>query len=220
MGKINTVLFDWDGTIAETLEVWLCTFKKAYAKVGVYPSDKEIASHFGKWDAYIELGVKPDDVDIYNKQLETVYKKLESVKLYPGAEGALVKLKNKGYKIGLVSTSTRKMLDTALANNKIKGIFDVIVSADDTNKHKPDPTPIFIAAERLDVRINDIIFVGDSDKDIGAAHNAGTPMLLFTPEKHALYYDLNKLKSDPSISSSFDKWDDFPIDELNYIKKP
>lgn len=36
MGRINVILFDWDGTIAETLDVWLHTLKEAYAKVGVY----------------------------------------------------------------------------------------------------------------------------------------------------------------------------------------
>jgi beta-phosphoglucomutase-like phosphatase (HAD superfamily) len=36
MGRINVILFDWDGTIAETLDVWLHTPKEAYAKVGVY----------------------------------------------------------------------------------------------------------------------------------------------------------------------------------------
>ncbi len=70
---VDTILFDWDGTLAQTLEVWLQTFKKAYSKVNVYPSDKDISSRFGKWDAYIELGVEPKDVDTYNQHIETVY---------------------------------------------------------------------------------------------------------------------------------------------------
>ena len=64
--KFNTILFDWDGTLAQTLEVWLQTFKEAYAKVDVHPTDKDISSNFGKWDAYLDLGVKPEDFDTYN----------------------------------------------------------------------------------------------------------------------------------------------------------
>lgn len=215
MKKINTILFDWDGTLAQTLEVWLQTFKEAYAKVGISPTDKEISSRFGKWDAYIELGVEPKDVETYNQHLETVYEKLEEVELYPGAEGILSELKKRGYKLGLVSTSTSKMLASALSNNKVEHMFDVIVSADDTDKHKPDPTPLFIAIERLGSKVENTLFVGDSDKDTGAARNANVPLFLFTPKQHDLYYDLSDLKSGAAVKASFDTWGNFPIQELS-----
>jgi HAD superfamily hydrolase (TIGR01549 family) len=213
--KVDTILFDWGGTLAQTLEVWLQTFKEAYAKVNVHPSDKEISSRFGKWDAYIELGVAEKDADIYNQHLETVYEKLENVELYPGAKTILEKLKEQDYKLGLVSTSTLKMLSTALANSKIEHLFDVIISADDTDKHKPDPTPLFIAVERMGSKIENTIFVGDSDKDTGAAHNANVPLFLFSPKQHNLYYDLDSLKAEPAVKASFDTWEDFPIDQLS-----
>lgn len=212
--KIDTILFDWDGTLAQTLEVWLQTFKEAYAKVSVHPSDKDISSRFGKWDAYIELGVESKDVDVYNQHLETVYEKLEKVQLYPGAKDVLDKLKTDGYKLGLVSTSTSKMITSALSNNKLEQLFDVIITADDTQKHKPDPTPLFLAVERLGSKIENTVFVGDSDKDTGAAHNASVPLLLFTPPQHNLFYDLDFLKSEPAVKASFDKWEDFPIGKL------
>ncbi len=214
MKKINTILFDWDGTLAQTLEVWLQTFKEAYAKVGVHPSDKDISSRFGIWDAYIDLGVKPKDVDEYNQHLETVYERLEKVELYPGAEDTLKSLKEKGFKLGLVSTSTSKMLSSALSNNKIEHMFDVIISAGDTDKHKPDPAPLFIALERLGSEIKNTVFVGDSDKDTGAAQNAKVPLFLFAPPQHHLFYDLSQLKSEPAVTASFDNWRDFPIDKL------
>lgn len=214
MSKIDTILFDWDGTLAQTLEVWLKTFKEAYAKVGIHPSDKDISSRFGKWDAYIDLGVEPKDVDIYNQHLEVVYERLEKVELYPHVEDVLKELNRSGYKLGLVSTSTLKMLSTALDNNKIEQMFDVIISADDTKKHKPDPTPLLIAIERMGSKVENTLFVGDSDKDTGAAHNANIPLFLFTPQKHNLYYDLSALKSEPSVTASFDSWKDFPTEKL------
>ncbi len=208
--NIDTILFDWDGTLAQTLEVWLQTFKEAYAKVGVYPDDKDISSRFGQWDAYIELGVGPKDVEVYSQHLETVYGKLEKVELYLGARAVLESLKQDGYKLGLVSTSTSKMLSSALGNNNIEHLFDVIISADDTHKHKPDPTPLFIAIEQLGSKIENVVFVGDSDKDTGAAQNARIPLFLFSPPQHALYYDLDALKAEPAVKASFDSWEDFP----------
>ena len=213
--KISTILFDWDGTLAQTLEIWLKTFKEAYAKVGVHPSDKDISSKFGKWDAYIDLGVDPKDFETYNKHLEVVYERLETVELYPGAKELLQELKKDGYKLGLVSTSTAKMLTTALKNHNVEHLFDVIVSADDTDKHKPDPTPIYIALDRLGSDKECAVFVGDSDKDTGAAHNAGVPLLLFAPIQHELFYDLESLKSEPSVVANFSSWSDFPISRID-----
>ncbi len=209
--KVDTILFDWDGTLAQTLEVWLQTFKEAYAKVGVHPSDKDISSKFGKWDAYIELGVDPKDFETYNQHLEVVYERLEKVELYPGAKAVLQQLKKDGYKIGLVSTSTTKMLNAALKNHGIGQLFDVVVSADDTEKHKPDPTPIYIALEKVGSSKENAVFVGDSDKDTGAAHTAEIPLLLFAPKQHKLFYDLESLRAEPAVTTSFSSWNDFPF---------
>lgn len=214
MSKIDTILFDWDGTLAQTLEVWLKTFKEAYAKVGIHPSDKDISSRFGKWDAYIDLGVEAKDVDVYNQHLEVVYERLEKVELYPNVQDVLKALKRSGYRMGLVSTSTSKMLSTALKNNEVEQMFDVIISADDTDKHKPDPTPILMAIECMGSKVENTLFVGDSDKDTGAAHNANIPLFLFTPPSHVLYYDLASLKSEPSVTACFDSWKGFPTEKL------
>lgn len=217
--KVDTILFDWDGTLAQTLEVWLQTFKEAYAKVGIHPSDKDISSKFGKWDAYIDLGVDPKDFETYNQHLEVIYERLEKVELYPGAKEILLQLKNDGFKLGLVSTSTAKMLNTALKNHEIEHLFDVVVSADDTEKHKPDPTPIYIALEKIGSSKESAIFVGDSDKDTGAAHNAGVPLFLFSPKQHKLFYDLELLRSELAVVASFASWNDFPAAVSGYISK-
>lgn len=211
---IKTILFDWDGTLAQTLEVWLRTFKEAYALVDVHPTDKEISGLFGKWDAYVDLGVRPEDVETYLAHLDTVYEHLEKVELYPHVRTVLGKLQNDGYELGLVSTSTRKMLDSALKANKIEHMFEVIISADDTDKHKPDPTPLYIALERLGGEIDKTIFVGDSDKDTGAATNANIPLLLFSPKVHDLYYNLKELQKEPSVLQYFESWGNFPFEAI------
>lgn len=212
--NINTILFDWDGTLAQTLEVWLQTFKEAFAKVNIYPSDKDISSRFGNQNLHIELGVVSSDIETYSQHLETVYEKLEKVELYPGAANILDILKANGYKLGLVSSSTNKMLQTALKANDLSDMFDCIVGADDTDKHKPDPKPLFIAIKKLGTSAESTIFVGDSDKDTGASFNANIPLLLFAPPHHDLYYDLDDLKDSPSVIASFSKWKEFPLDVI------
>jgi pyrophosphatase PpaX len=87
------------------------------------------------------------------------------------------------------------MLSSALSNNKLENTFDVIVSADDTDKHKPDPAPLFIAIKRLDSKIENVVFVGDSDKDTGAAQNAKVPLFLFLPQQHILRLEFSKVRT-------------------------
>ena len=215
MTNINTILFDWDGTLAQTLEVWLDTFREAYSSVGVNLTDKQIGGQFGSWTMYKELGVTPEKEAAYLQHLETIYDKLAETALYPEVAKVLKKLKAEGYKLGLVSASNLKMLMLALKNNQLEDFFDVIISADDTPKHKPDPEPLYMAIRALDSDSNSTIFVGDSDKDTGAAENAQLPLLLFTPKKHDIFYDLEELKTTKCVWASFKDWSDFPFDKLN-----
>jgi pyrophosphatase PpaX len=213
--KINTILFDWDGTLAQTLEIWLSTLRTALAAADLHPSDKQIGALFGNVNIHHELGIKPEKIAVYESQFDDVYNKLESTELYLGAKQVLQSLKADGYKLGLVSTSNQRMLEVALAANDLTDYFDVIVTADDTSKHKPDPEPINIALKRLQSTPETAIFVGDSDKDTGAALNAKLPLFLFAPEYHEFFYNLEELKQSPSVKASFTDWADFPFSALN-----
>lgn len=208
----KTILFDWDGTLARTLEVWLETFRDAYSSVGVDLTDKQIGAQFGNWNAPSELGVVEEDVPAYTKELEKVHARLDSVTLYDGAYEVLSRLKSSGHKLALVSTSARKVIDIPLHNNGLQDMFDVVISAEDTAKHKPDPEPLLLAVDRLESAIERTVFVGDSDKDVGACKNAQMQLALFTPESHQIFYDIDALTSDAAVSSSFSEWAEFPFD--------
>lgn len=214
MPKIDTILFDWDGTLAQTLEVWLKTFREAYAAVGLDLNDSEIGAQFGNWQAHIELGVKPEDEATYKKHLESVYNQLDEVALYKGARDVLKKLRLSGYKLGLVSTSNRRMIDNALVNNDLSALFDITIAAEDTVKHKPDPEPLLTAVKLLESTTASTMFVGDSDKDTGAATNAEIDLLLFLPSSHGIYYDLEKLQQEPCVKAAFAHWKDFPFESI------
>jgi pyrophosphatase PpaX len=70
----------------------------------------------------------------------------------------------------------------------------LIIAADDINNHKPHPEALEKALEQLGGDKQNAVIIGDSDKDIGAAKNAGIDCILFYPDEHKKFYDINKLR--------------------------
>ena len=77
----------------------------------------------------------------------------------------------------------------------LKSYFDVIIAADDITEHKPHPEPLHKALMLLGGNTAEAIMIGDSDKDIGAAHNAGMDSILFYPTEHTKFYEFEKLEA-------------------------
>src|SRR3989304_6827108 len=113
MKNYQYVLFDWDGCLAKTLEIWLDAYKKTFAEYNVFPEDKEIIKHFGDWEApkYFGLNVKETFQKIDKKASEA----LRNVELYADAEALLHKLKPTK-KLALLSSGEKITLDVSLKN--------------------------------------------------------------------------------------------------------
>ena len=90
-----------------------------------------------------------------------------------GVEDVLVALKQEGRRLGIVSAKRRATIDLAFARIPLEHFFDVVVGGDETERLKPDPQPLLVAAERLAVDPDDCAYVGDSPFDIRAAKAAG-----------------------------------------------
>jgi pyrophosphatase PpaX len=194
MKSYEYYLLDWDGCLAQTLELWLKAYRDTYADYGLHPSDIEIASRFGNWNGPADFGIK--DVGQYTKRLlERVQPKLRTVNLYPGAREFLEALKNQHSKIALVSSSKRDDLKEAIAHNHLEYMFDLVLSADDVSEHKPDPEVIHKALDILHGNASQAVIVGDSKSDLGAAQNAQIDSVLIFPKSHELFYSLDVLMS-------------------------
>jgi pyrophosphatase PpaX len=192
MKQYNFYLLDWDGCLAQTLELWLKAYRDTYADYNVHPSDTEIASQFGNWNAPMVFGI--ESVDEYTeKLLERVQHKLRTVNLYPGAREFLEVLKKQRSKIALVSSSKRDDLEAAIAHNDLEHMFDFVLSADDVTEHKPNPEVIHKALNELQGVASQAVIVGDSKSDLGAAQNAKIDSILVFPKSHQVFYSLENL---------------------------
>ena len=135
---------------------------------------------------YEELGA-PSDEDskkIFERHIRRLLdeeKVLKLTKRYDDVLPTLLRLKKDGKTLGIVTSNNAKhVYDVLRFLNIDKKLFSVIVGNDDTDKHKPNPEPIYKAMELLSLIDKDsICYVGDALDDKKAAINAGvTPILL------------------------------------------
>lgn len=196
MKNYQYILFDWDGNLAKTLDVWLVATKAPLESRGIQISDKTIAIQcFGRpAEGYTELGIT--DIDAAITEMDQLAKKLmPEVELYPDALFVLEALKKKGKHTALITTSLRNNVHHLLDKYNLHDFFDIVITNEDTTLHKPHPEPLYKALEQLGGSKEDAIMIGDSDKDIGAAANAGVDSILFYPDAHEKFYNLDELQA-------------------------
>ncbi len=169
------VLFDLDGTLADTIPLLLASMRAAYAHVGgTVPGEREWLRGMGMPFMHFEAG----DVERV-EALIGVYRAwqidhlAEFVTEYDGIRLVLAALKKAGHPVGVVTGKGDFMARMTLEHVDLLSPFEVIVGADDTTRHKPDPDPLLLGAERLGVPVEGALYVGDAPNDILAARAAG-----------------------------------------------
>src|SRR5439155_18224127 len=97
----------------------------------------------------------------------------ETVFAYDGVTEMLWRLRDEGRRLGIVTSKLRESVDLVLDQVSYSPAFEVVVTVEDTQEHKPQPEPILCALDRLGVSADAAIYVGDSPYDILAARAAG-----------------------------------------------
>jgi len=189
----HTLLFDWDGCLANTLSVWLKAYHQTFAQFDLKLTDQEITTQvFGDWRGAEKFGVQ--DIQAFNKSLmTTVNQEIKQVDLYPGAKDLLLKLKQLNKPLALLTSSTKEFIKPALEKHSLTQVFDLILDSSDVSHHKPDPEIIHRAIKDLKAEKASSIMIGDSQSDLGAAQSAGIDSLLFYPDSHQIFYDKKTL---------------------------
>lgn len=174
--RYPTVLFDLDGTVIDSGAIILASMRHATREVlGREYADAELLAAVGGpgLDAQMRA-LAPERVDelvrVYRAHNEPLHDELACC---AGMDGLLVRLKEEGRRLGIVTAKRRATVDLAFARVPIAHLFDVLVGGDETERHKPDPEPLLLAAERLGVEPAGCAYVGDSPFDVRAAKAAG-----------------------------------------------
>ncbi len=196
MKEYQAYLFDWDGTLATTLDTWLKIIKQNYKKYGLFPDDATITADFGDWRAAEKRGLAPEKVDAFVEDLRKLaHNTIQSAPLYPHAKETIAKLRASGKKTALVTSSTRETIDAVLEHHDLVDLFDIVVTGSEVENHKPHPESLAFAMKELGVSKPDSVMIGDSDKDLLAASNAGIDSILFFPDSHQTFHNRTKLEA-------------------------
>jgi pyrophosphatase PpaX len=174
--KFPVVLFDLDGTVIDSGAIILASMRHAAREVlGVEPPEEELMGAVGGPGLEAQMqALAPDRVEelvtVYRSHNEPLHDQLASCE---GIDDVLVRLKEEGRRLGIVTAKRRATVELAFANVPLGHLFEVVVGGDETPRHKPDPEPLLCAAKRLRVSPQVCAYVGDSPFDIRAARAAG-----------------------------------------------
>ena len=176
MLRYPVVLFDLDGTVVDSGSIILASMRHATREVlGRDFGDAELMQAVGGPGLEAQMEVfAPDRVDelvsVYRAHNEPLHDELEAC---VGMEDVLLLLHENGHRLGVVTAKRRSTVELAFARVPIAHLFETVVGGDETAKHKPDPEPLLLAAERMSARPDETAYVGDSPFDIRAAKAAG-----------------------------------------------
>lgn len=176
----EAVLFDLDGTLADTVELILRCFRHTMATHrGEVPPDEAWLENLGRPLRFQIEGFATDAAEA-DRMLET-YVSLqreihdEMVRPYPGVVAMVEAMRLRGTPIAVVTSKRSGMARRTLASCGLDDAFPVTVGADEVRSGKPDPEPVHLALARLGLEASArVLFVGDSPWDIQAGRAAGT----------------------------------------------
>jgi len=171
---IKAVLFDFDGTVVDSLKHIHPSWKKAFAQQGVELSDEEVVRNvfYATWEERIAK-YKVDKDALYAAYLSALGGTLENYEMTEHIDVVLRELRAKGVKTAIVTAGKAANVQKVLTRLELDTYFDHILSAQDVARPKPYPDVALKAMELLGIAPEETVMIGDSEADVLTGKNAG-----------------------------------------------
>jgi HAD superfamily hydrolase (TIGR01662 family) len=179
--NIKAIILDFDGTLGDTTEVITKTMQATIKELGLpCRSNAECAATIGLKLVEIPPALFPD-TDIDPLTFASTYRRLfhifnsdGAVKLYPNVPETLKELHSRGYILTIASSRSHTTLDKYISRLGLSDIITYVVGGEDVTAGKPDPEAVNMTLEKLGLKPDEVIVVGDTSFDIDMGRNAGT----------------------------------------------
>ena len=176
--SLSTFLFDLDGTLIDSIDLIFSSYRHTLqTHRGEIPPDSTWLSGLGRPLRH-QFRSFTDDADEIEAMVDTYREHNHAnhdamVQRFPGTLEAIETLKQRGCKLGVVTSKMRNGTGRGLRHCGFEGLFDAVVAADDVEEPKPHPEPVLRALELLAASPDDAVFIGDSPHDLAAGRAAG-----------------------------------------------
>ena len=180
MSLIKNIIFDFDGTLADTSKLIVATMQKSIQDYGLpYRNEEQIKSTIGirleeipsiLWPSIKGLG--EPFAAVYRKNFETLKDKIP-VTLFPGIKETLSRLKKEGFEMSVATSRSHRSVEELTEHLGIRDCFVYLLGGDDVKEGKPAPESINRILSVTGGNSNDTMMVGDMNVDIIMGKNAG-----------------------------------------------
>lgn len=179
MISYEAVIFDFDGTLADTIPLIVASFNAACAApLGRDLSHEEVISRFGIPDAdMLRRELQSEPAEIVSEAIENYFACYEEqhsmVEVFTGISELLEALRERQIPLGVMTGKGRQSAEISLRQLGWERFFGSTITGDDVEQQKPHPEGVLRAARELKVPPERCVFIGDSPADIGAGKAAG-----------------------------------------------
>ena len=173
--RYKGIIFDVDGTLTFTNQLIFDSFNHITKKyLGKSFSDEEVIALFGPTEDVILKEICNDEYESARKDYYKYYKDNHSIaQLYDGIKSLIVEIKNADVLLSIFTGKGRTSALITLDEFELTNYFDLIVSGDDVENHKPSPEGINKFLQIFDLNPKDVLMIGDAPSDIIAANESG-----------------------------------------------
>jgi HAD superfamily hydrolase (TIGR01662 family) len=172
--SIKTLLFDWDGTLADSAGLGLLAFQKSFAELGVaFPLDIYEANYSPNWYATYEALGLPREQWQSADDLWLKHYGQHTAPLIEGVAETLLDLNAKGYRLGVVTSGSESRVCREIEQSALRNVFQAVICNEHIVNKKPHPEALELAIRRLGSTTSESCYVGDAPEDIQMGKEAG-----------------------------------------------
>jgi pyrophosphatase PpaX len=178
MSQLQTVLFDLDGTLIDSIRLILDSYHHTLTQHNLPARSDEEWLHGVGTPLHVQFSQWRDTPEMLEAMIAT-YREFNlkhhdrMVTVYPGVVEAVREIKSAGIQTGLVTSKNRQGALRGLALVGLEALMDVMVCADEVNNPKPHPEPVEKAVALLGADPARTVYVGDSIHDMHSGRAAG-----------------------------------------------
>jgi len=175
------VLFDLDGTLANSIDLVVASYRAAFATIG-RGVERDAAL---RWIGETLRQTFAREAPGHGPEMEVAYRAyyadhIDQIGGYPGVPELLASLNDAGAVTGVVTAKKREVALVTMRQAGVEGLIELLGAMEDTAAHKPDPEPLLAAAAKLGVTPGTCVYVGDATYDVMAAKAAGMAVTAVT----------------------------------------